>query len=188
MGVGVEIAADDDEVSGISLKGVRRAPGRASCAWNGDRVLRRLYHRLRTEPLRRRVEASINEGTGLSKGEWLLSDLPLDDADISALSEQMIAWCQQRMAESRRPYGIDQMALAVACAVPEGRPLASASFGVFRPVEFYVDGGVADRLGHFLRSVHLDDLNRRQTAVRFAAALFSWGDIARATVFADEAA
>jgi hypothetical protein len=151
-------------------------------------VLRRLYDRLRTEPLRRRVEASINEGTGLSKGEWLLSDLPLDDADIRELSDEMIVWCQDRMSESRRPYGIDQMALAVACAEPGGQPLASASFGVFRPVEFYAEGGVADRLGHFLRSVRLDDLNRRETSVRFAAALFSWGDIARHTVFADRAA
>jgi hypothetical protein len=143
---------------------------------------------MRSEPLRRRVEASINEGTGLSKQEWLLSDLPLADTDISTLSEQIIEWCQQRMSESRRPYGIDQMALAVACAVPGGRPLASASFGVFRPVEFYTEGGVADRLGHFMRSVHIEDLNRRATSVRFAAALFSWGDIARATVFADKAA
>ena len=151
------------------------------------RVLSWLYQRVRTDPLRRRVEASIEEGTGLSKGEWLLTDLPVADQDIDALSVEMIDWCRERMAEARRPYGIDQMALTVACAAPGGRPLASTSFGVFRPVEFYVDGGVADRLGHFLRSIHLEDLNRRSTGVRFAAALFSWGDIARATVFADEA-
>jgi hypothetical protein len=132
------------------------------------------------------VEASIEEGTGLSKGEWLLTDLPFEDQDIDALSTEMIDWCRERMAEARRPYGIDQMALAVACAVPGGRPLASTSFGVFRPVEFYAEGGIADRLGHFLRSIHLEDLNRRHSDVRFAAALFSWGDIARATVFADE--
>ena len=149
-------------------------------------MLSNLFRRLRHDTLRTRVEDSIKRGTGLSKSEWLLTDSPFDDADIDDLTQEMIGWCQQRIAESRRPYGIDQMALAVACAVPGGRPLASASFGVFRPVEFYAEGGVADRLGHFLRSIHLDDLNRRSTGVRFAAALFSWGDIARETVFADE--
>lgn len=191
MGKEFASAADDEEYQGVPLGvGPRFADTEDARAarWNGDRVLRRLFQRIRTEPLRRRVEASIHEGTGLSKGEWVLTALPFEDAQINELSDQMTEWCRQRMAESRRPYGIDQMALAVACAVPGGQPLASASFGVFRPVEFYVDGGVADRLGHFLRSVHLEDLNRRHTSVRFAAALFSWGDIARATVFADEAA
>jgi hypothetical protein len=149
-------------------------------------LLNRLFGRLRHDPLRRRVEASIRRGTGLSKSEWLLDTVPVHDSDIDQLNDDMVGWCQERIAESRRPYGIDQMALAVACAVPGGRPLASASFGVFRPIEFYADGGVADRLNHFLHSIHLDDLNRRQTGVRFAAALFSWGDIARETVFADE--
>jgi hypothetical protein len=149
-------------------------------------LLKRLIGRLRRDPLRQRVEASIKRGTGLSKSEWLLTEVPFDDTDIDELNNDMVGWCQERISESRRPYGIDQMALAVACAIPGGRPLASASFGVFRPVEFYADGGVADRLNHFLHSIHLDDINRRDTGVRFAAALFSWGDIARETVFADD--
>ncbi len=149
-------------------------------------MLNGLLGLLRRDPLRRRVEASIKRGTGLSKSEWLLTEAPFDDGDIDRLNDDMVGWCQERMSESRRPYGIDQMALAVACAIPGGRPLASASFGVFRPLEFYADGGVADRLTHFLHSIHLEDLNRRSTGVRFAAALFSWGDIARETVFADE--
>lgn len=149
-------------------------------------MLKRLIGRLRRDPLRQRVEASIKRGTGLSKSEWLLTEVPFDDTDIDELNNDMVGWCQERISESRRPYGIDQMALAVACAIPGGRPLASASFGVFRPVEFYADGGVADRLNHFLHSIHLDDINRRDTGVRFAAALFSWGDIARETVFADD--
>jgi hypothetical protein len=148
-------------------------------------VLRRIFRRIQQDPLRRRVEASIRRGTGLSKGEWLLDQSPLCGEDIERVNDEIVDWCRERIAESRRPYGIDQMALAVACAVPGGNPLASASFGVFRPVEFYEDGGVAERLGHFLRSIHLEDLNRRRTSVRFAAALFSWGDIARETVFAD---
>jgi hypothetical protein len=149
-------------------------------------LLGKLLRNLRTDPLRRRVEASIKQGTGLSKGEWLLTDLPFDDSAADRLAAEMVEWCQHRIAESRRPYGIDQMAHAVACAVPGGNPLASASFGVFRPIEFYAEGGVADRLGHFVRAVNLDDLNRRESGVRFAAALFSWGDVARETIFADQ--
>jgi hypothetical protein len=151
-------------------------------------LLGKLFRTLRPDPLRRRVEESIKQGTGLSKGEWLLVEPPFDDSSVDRLAGEMIEWCQHRIAESRRPYGIDQMALAVACAVPGGKALASASFGVFRPIEFYAEGGVAERLGHFLHSVNLEDLNRRETGVRFAAAIFSWGDVARDTIFADAAA
>ena len=37
----------------------------------------------------------------------------------------------------------------------------------------------------YLAALPLDLLNRRTGAIRFAAALFSWGDVARDTVFAD---
>ena len=146
-----------------------------------DRLLRRFH---RPDSLRARVEDSIRRGTGLLKGEWVLDDLPIDDDDIAATTEEMLAWCRDRIAETRRPYGIDQLALAVACAEPGGSPLASATFGVFRPAEFYQEGGVADRLKLFMKSLRVEELNRR-TAVRFAAALFSWGDVARDTIFRD---
>jgi hypothetical protein len=80
------------------------------------------------------------------------------------------------------------MALALACAVPGGEPLASTTFGVFRPVEFYMEDGVARRLEAYLHAISLDTLNQREgQSIRFAAALFSWGDVARETVFTDEA-
>ena len=90
-------------------------------------MLSALLRRFRPDPLRARVEDSIRRGTGLSKQEWLLGDEPLTSADIEGLAEQVITWCRERIAASRRPYGIDQMALAVACAVPGGAPVASAS-------------------------------------------------------------
>ncbi len=37
----------------------------------------------------------------------------------------------------------------------------------------------------FVRELPLDDL-QRSPSVRFAAALFSWGDVARETIFSDE--
>jgi hypothetical protein len=107
---------------------------------------------------------------------------------MQQLADDVAEWCRQKMGETRRPYGIDQMALALACAVPGGEPLASTTFGVFRPVEFYMEDGVARRLEAYLHGISLDTLNQRDgQSLRFAAALFSWGDVARETVFTDGA-
>lgn len=149
-------------------------------------MLNALLRRFRPDPLRTRVEDSIRRGTGLSRQEWLLGAEPLARADIEQLADQMVAWCQGRIAATRRPYGIDQMALAIACAEPGGQPLASTTFGVFRPVEFYQDGGVEDRVRTYLHALSLEALNARAGDIRFAAALFSWGDVARDTIFADQ--
>ena len=80
---------------------------------------------------------------------------------------------------------VDQMALAVAYAEPSGEPLSSMTFGVFRPVEFYIEDGVGARLEAYLHDLPLDQLNQRSGDIRFAAALFSWGDVARETAFAE---
>lgn len=150
-------------------------------------MLSALLRRFRPDPLRARVEGSIRRGTGLSKQEWLLEQNPLDPSDVDDLADQMIEWVRGRIAATRRPYGIDQMALAIACAEPGGQPLASTTFGVFRPIEFYEESGIEQRVRVYLSGLALDDLNRRTGGIRFAAALFSWGDVARDTVFADEA-
>ncbi len=143
-------------------------------------------HRFRREDsLRARVEQSIGRGTGIHKGEWVIDCLPIDDGVIAATTDQMLTWCRERMAETRRPYGIDQLALAIACAEPDSSPIASATFGVFRPIEFYEEDGVADRVTRFMQSLRVEELNRR-TAIRFAAALFSWGDVARDTIYRDD--
>lgn len=151
-------------------------------------MLSALLRRFRPDPLRARVEDSIRRGTGLWKEEWLLGDEPLDQADIQRLADQVIGWCRARIAATRRPYGIDQIALAIACAEPGGLPLASTTFGVFRPVEFYQDAGVEQRVRQYLADLPLEDLNNRTGGIRFAAALFSWGDVARYTIYADEPA
>src|SRR5262249_31957645 len=117
--------------------------------------------------------------------EWLLADLPIQRTHIESLGEEMLAWCRERIAATRRPYGIDQIALALACSIPGGQPLASTTFGVFHPVDFYAENGVAERVTAYLDAVDLAMLNAQGSPIRFAAALFSWGDVARDTVFAD---
>lgn len=148
-------------------------------------MLASLMNRFRPDPLRARVEASIRRGTGLSRREWLLGPDPLDAPAMQRLSDEIVEWCRYRMSESRRPYGIDQMALAIACAEPGREPLASTTFGVFRPVEFYTTDGIASRVEAYLDDLPMAALNHRDGPIRFAAALFSWGDVARDTVFAD---
>ncbi len=147
-------------------------------------MLSTLLRRFRPDPLRARVEDSIRRGTGLSKQEWLI-EARLEPADVEALAEQIVHWVRGRIAATRRPYGIDQMALAIACAEPGGQPLASTTFGVFRPVEFYEESGVEQRVRAYLGGLPLEQLNHRTGDIRFAAALFSWGDVARDTIFAD---
>ena len=150
-------------------------------------MLSALLRRFRPDPLRARVEDSIRRGTGLSKQEWLLGTQPLGREDIEQLAERVIVWIRARIAGSRRPYGIDQMALAIACAEPGGEPIASTTFGVFRPVEFYEESGIEERVRTYLSALPLEALNGRVGGIRFAAALFSWGDVARDTIFADDA-
>ena len=149
-------------------------------------MLDTLIERFRPDPLRARVEASIRRGTGLSRREWLMGPPPLTPGDMQTLSDDILEWCRERMAATRRPYGIDQMALAVACAEPGGEPLSSTTFGVFRPVEFYAADGVGQEVEAYLHGLPLNALNRRAERIRFAAALFSWGDVARDTLFRDE--
>ncbi len=148
-------------------------------------MLGTLLDRFRPDPLRARVEASIRRGTGLSRREWLMGPEPLTTREMQQLADEVTEWCRERMSASRRPYGIDQMALAIACAEPGGGPIASTTFGVFRPVEFYTADGIADRLAEYLRGLAVSDLDERSGPIRFAAALFSWGDVARETVFSD---
>ncbi|MCA9846828.1 MAG: hypothetical protein KC461_01810 [Dehalococcoidia bacterium] len=149
-------------------------------------MLGTLLDRFRPDPLRARVEASIRRGTGLSRREWLVGPEPLTTRAMQQLVDEITEWCRDRMSASRRPYGIDQMALAIACAEPGGSPISSTTFGVFRPVEFYTADGIADRLAEYLHGLALADLNDRGGPIRFAAALFSWGDVARDTVFTDD--
>lgn len=148
-------------------------------------MLSQLFRRFSSrDSVRARVEQSISRGTGLRKGEWVLDEHPIDEDVIARTTEAMLSWARDCIAETRRPYGIDQMALAVACAEPGATPLASASFGVFRPVEFYEEGGIADRVTMFMQGLRVEDLDSR-SAVRFAAALFSWGDVAKDAIFRD---
>lgn len=148
-------------------------------------MLFRMFNRPRTPDLRAQVEESIQAGTGLHRGEWLIEAGARTPDAVASLAETMTEWCRTQIGDTRRPYGIDQLALAVACAEPGGAPIASTTFGVFRPVDFYREGGVGEQVVDFVTGVPLAS-SEPSPAVRFAAALFSWGDVARDTIYRDE--
>jgi hypothetical protein len=148
-------------------------------------MLFRLFNRSHTDSLRAQVEESIRAGTGLRQSEWLLDAGARGPEDVAALAERVAEWCREQIGETRRPYGIDQLALAVACAEPGGAPIASTTFGVFRPVDFYREGGVGEQVVDFVTGLPPAALESPPT-VRFAAALFSWGDVARETIYRDD--
>ena len=123
---------------------------------------------------------------GLSRREWLLGAEALTPLVIEPLVEEIAERCRERMSASQTPCGIDPMALAIACAEPGGSPIASTTFGVFRPVEFYTAGGVAERLTTYMRGLPLPERHEREGSIRFAADLVSGGDVAKEAVFTDE--
>ena len=122
---------------------------------------------------------------GLYRQVWELPAPPLATGDLGSLTHDVLGWVERTMGTTRRPYGVDQLAVGLACAPAGGTPVVSVSFGVFRPREFYGAGGVQDRIATFVEDLPLPEINQHTTGVRMAAALFSWGDVARATVFRD---
>ena len=147
---------------------------------------RRLFSlfRPRTQ-LERVVEEAVREGVGLYRETWEVPEHPAAPTTMEELAQSVRAWCAHEIGQTRRPFGVDQMAVGVACATPGGRPIASVSIGVFRPADFYSEGGTGDQIADFVRSLPLAEINRHTPPVRLAAALFSWGDLARATIFRD---
>ena len=149
-------------------------------------MLNRLLRRINRDPLRVRVEQAVRDGVGLRNEEWVIEDWPAARPAMERLSHSVVEWCRGQIADTRRPYGIDHLALAVACAEPGGPPIASTTFGVFRPMDFYREGGIAERLSAFVHDLPVAGRDERSAPVRFAAALFSWGDVARETIFDED--
>lgn len=120
----------------------------------------------------RKVEQLIRDGVGVRESSW---NLPAgsDRVALDALAEPMSRWVRDSMSEMRRPYGIDHVALALACRDQDGRILVSNSFGVVRPGLFYGAEGEG-RIAAFLDDVGASGDGPREVV----GALLSLGDIA----------
>lgn len=121
----------------------------------------------------RRVERLIREGVGVRESTWTV-DCASDPDLTRRLTESIVAWVRHSMGEMRRPYGIDHVALALACRDGSGRVVCSTSLGVLRPISFYGDGPVAE-VNAFLGDVARATGGRPAEMV---GALLSLGDIA----------
>jgi hypothetical protein len=130
-------------------------------------------HFLRKLSTHRRVERLIRDGVGVREATWQASDIGDTESDAE-LTADLVAWIRRQMGEMRRPYGIDHVALALACKDSGGKVVCSNSLGVVRPESFYGDAGV--------RSVatFLDEARRvaGPGPIEIVGALLSLGDIA----------
>lgn len=109
----------------------------------------------------------------MSEATWKLPD-PSDAPGAAALVEDVVAWVRRAMGEMRRPYGIDHVAVALACRDESGRVVWSNNLGVVRPATFYGDDGAA-RVSDFLMDAARAGAKRGGEIV---GAILSLGDIA----------
>lgn len=128
---------------------------------------------LRRQQTQRKVEALIRQGVGVREASWPMPARG-DEPAREALASELLAWIRRAMGEMRRPYGINQVALALAGRDAAGRVLCANSLGVVRPRNFYTGEG-ADGIGAFLDDL---DVVRGDGEVHIAAALLSLGDLA----------
>jgi hypothetical protein len=91
------------------------------------------------------VEELIRAGVGVSERTWRLAG----EGDGRTLAREMAGWARDEMATMRRPFGVDHVALALACRDDRGRVFCSASLGVVRPAAFY-EGDAEARLAEAL--------------------------------------
>jgi hypothetical protein len=128
-------------------------------------------HVFRRSNTRQKVERLIREGVGIREASW---DVEQGEHPHPHLVEAIAHWIRTSMGEMRRPYGIDQIAVALACRDDQGRVVCSNSLGVVKPALFYGEGG-AERIAAFLDDVSAVPGDSRREIV---GAVLSLGDIA----------
>lgn len=126
---------------------------------------------IRRQSTQQRVERLIRDGVGVREAAW---ELHPDHHSRASVAAEIRDWVQKVMADMRRPYGIDHVALALAARDDRGSVLCTNSLGVVRPTSFYEDASV-DRIAAFLDDAELAGSRR---PVRISAALLSLGDLA----------
>lgn len=121
----------------------------------------------------RRIAEAVRRGVGVTEFTW---DAPAagDSHARHRVAETILASIREAMAAMRRPYGISQVAVALACRDHEGRVVCSNTLGVLKPESFYSEGG-ASRIAAFLDDVESVPAERR---ARIDGALLSLGDLA----------
>ncbi len=131
---------------------------------------------------RRKVSRLIREGVGVRERKWAFEGL--DGGNRRDLAFEILTWVRSAMGTMRRPYGVDHVALALACRDESGRIVCSNTLGVSRPDQFY-GPQAEDRILAFF-----DDAIQAGARAEgeIAAALLCLGDVAYAMERPAEAA
>ncbi len=142
--------------------------------------LSRLFQRT---SLRAGVRRALESGVGVYHTSWQL-DAALDHHGADDLAAELLAWTRQALSEMHRPYGLDHVTLAIAVLSSQAGEVASVSFGVLRPEDFYGDRPAeGEILATFSRWAD-DRILAQNQSDRLSAVLFSWGDLTRELLLA----
>lgn len=128
-----------------------------------------------------RVRDLIASGVGVRQQTWTIGE---GGADRRSLPQAVLDWVKECMSTMRRPNGVDQVALALACRDDGPEPRCSASLGLLDPQDFYGDRAL-ESINAFLDDV--DSLPEQAGGREISGALVCLGDIAFALA-RDEAA
>lgn len=126
---------------------------------------------LRQFGAKRQVQRLIQRGVGVRERSWAFTGA---GGDRQAQCDAIVAWVREAMSEMRRPYGIDHVALALACRDDRGQVVCTNSFGVVRPSAFYGHDAEARLRAFFDDADVAAPQGRREVVV----ALLSLGEIA----------
>ncbi len=137
-----------------------------------------LQRLLRRRALRQEVRRALSSGVGLYHSTWRIERSKGSDASAHFTSD-LVAWCRDTLTGMRRPYGLDHVTLAVSVLGEDGRQIATASYGVLRPSDFYGSGSAEARIRDTLSRWSDDNVFVGSRSERLSAVLFSWGDLAR---------
>lgn len=123
---------------------------------------------------RRKVTRLIRDGVGVRERTWRFDDL--HGGQRTDLATEILTWVRGAMGTMHRPYGVDHVALALACRSGDGRMLCSNAMGVNRPEQFYAVGAEDRILAFFEDAVAAGS----DGAGEIIGALLCLGDIAYA--------
>lgn len=121
----------------------------------------------------RRIAKAIREGVGVTEFRLRAPGEGEGDGRQVAI-DGILSAVRDAMGRMRRPYGIDQVALALACRDHDGQILCANTLGVIRPAAFYGAEG-EERIAAFMDDVEAMPAERR---CYIDGALLSVGDLA----------
>lgn len=119
-----------------------------------------------------RLTDAVRKGVGVQEHSWHLPGQ--GGIPATELAGEIVLWIRDSMGSMRRPYGIDHVALALACRDRTGRVVCSNSLGVMKPADFYSEDGL-DRIEAFLDDVRFAAPGQD---AKIVGALLSLGDVA----------